>query len=109
IPLSQTHVFVSAGDVFSTFTQPVRHSFQVIVRELSRALSGQGHIGLSVALHNAPDLLRDTALVAPALRGPHQTELRTLIPSLSLTVSALAGQDGELQRAIHDARNTLDA
>ncbi len=61
IPLSQTTVFVSAGELFSTFTAPVRHGFQVIVRELSRGLGPPGQQGLSAALHNAPALLRQTS------------------------------------------------
>lgn len=109
IPLSQTTVFVSAGELFSTFTAPVRHGFQVIVRELSRGLGPPGQQGLSAALHNAPALLRQTSLVAPALRGPHASELRTLIPSLSSTVDALAGENGQLQSAVHNAARTLDA
>jgi ABC-type transporter Mla subunit MlaD len=109
IPLSHTSVFVSAGTVLSTFTAPVRRGFQVIVGELSRALRRPGQRGLSTAIHDAPALLRDTAIVAPALRGPHESELRTLIPSAALTVDALAGRDGELQRAVHDAGRTLDA
>jgi ABC-type transporter Mla subunit MlaD len=109
IPVSQTSVFVSAGDVLSTFTAPVRRSFQEIVAQLAVALERRGQVGLSAALHNAPALLHQTAQVAPALRGPHETELRTLVPSLSRSVDALAGQDGELQRAIHGAARTLDA
>jgi ABC-type transporter Mla subunit MlaD len=70
-------VFVSAGDVFSTFTAPVRRGFQVIFRELSRA--------------------------------PHENELRRLIPSLSSTVDALAGENGQLQSAVRNAARTLDA
>jgi ABC-type transporter Mla subunit MlaD len=108
IPLSHTTVFVSAGTVLSTFTAPVRHAFQVIVRELSTALRRPGQRGLSDAIHNAPDLLRDTSVVAPAMRGPHETELRSLIPSTAATVDALAGENGELQRAVHDAARTLD-
>lgn len=109
IPLSQTSVFVSAGDVLSTFTAPVRHSFQVIVRELAIALSRPGQAGLAAALRNAPALLHQTALVAPALRGPHRTELRSLIPAASATVDALAGRDDQLQGVVHNARRTLDA
>ena len=109
IPVSQTSVFVSAGDVLSTFTAPVRRSFQQIVAQLDVALEHPGQVGLSTAIHNAPALLHQTALVAPALRGPHQTELRRLIPSLSRSVDALAGQDGELRSAVHNARRTLDA
>jgi phospholipid/cholesterol/gamma-HCH transport system substrate-binding protein len=109
IPVSQTSVFVSAGDVLSTFTAPVRRSFQQIVAQLDVALQRPGQVGLSTAIRNAPALLHQTALVAPALRGPHQTELRTLIPSLSHTVDALAGQDGELRSAVHNVRRTLDA
>lgn len=109
IPLTQTTVFVSAGTVLSTFTAPVRRAFQVIVRELSSALRPAGQRGLSTAIDNAPDLLRDTAVVAPALRGPHRTELRTLIPSAAATADALAGENGELQGAVHDAARTLDA
>lgn len=109
IPLSHTSVFVSAGDVLSTFTAPVRHSFQVIVHELSVALERPGETGLSAAIGNAPALLQQTAEVAPALRGPHQTELRTMIRPLAYTVNALAGQDGQLQSAIHNVRRTLDA
>jgi ABC-type transporter Mla subunit MlaD len=109
IPITHTTVFVSAGDVLSTFTAPVRHSFQVIVRELSVALRYPGWAGLSTAIHNAPALLRQTTVVAPALRGPHGTELRTLIPRLSSTVDALAGSQGELQSAVHNIRRTLDA
>jgi ABC-type transporter Mla subunit MlaD len=109
IPVSQTTVFVSAGDVLSTFTAPVRQSFQQIVAQLEIALEHPGQVGLSTAIRNAPALLHQTALVAPALRGPHQTELRTLIPSLSRTVDALAGQDGELRSEVQNVRRTLDA
>jgi phospholipid/cholesterol/gamma-HCH transport system substrate-binding protein len=109
IPLSQTSVFVSAGDVLSTFTARVRRSFQVIVSQLSEALRRPGQIGLGTAIHNAPSLLEQTSVVAPALRGPHETELRALIPSAAATVDALAGEDGQLQRAIHNASRTLDA
>lgn len=109
IPIDHTSVFVSAGDVLSTFTAPVRHSFQVIVAQLSRALERPGQIGLSTAIHDAPALLRETTLVAPALRGPTRTELRSLIPSAAATVDALAGQDHELQSVIHNASRTLDA
>jgi phospholipid/cholesterol/gamma-HCH transport system substrate-binding protein len=109
IPISQSHVFVSAGDVLSTFTAPVRHSFQVIVHELVEALSTEGRTGLAAAIHNAPALVRQTALVAPALRGPHGSELRSLVPSLAWTVDALAGRDHQLQSAVHNVRRTLDA
>jgi ABC-type transporter Mla subunit MlaD len=109
IPVSQTSVFVSAGDVLSTFTAPVRRSFQQIVAQLQIALEHPGEAGLSTAIRNAPALLHQTALVAPALRGPHETELRSLIPSLAHTVDALAGQDGELRSAVHEAGRTLDA
>jgi ABC-type transporter Mla subunit MlaD len=109
IPSSQTSVFVSAGDVLSTFSAPVRRSFQEIVAQLEVALARPGQIGLSTAIHNAPALLHQTALVAPALRGPHESELRALIPSLSSTVDALAGEDGELQSAVHNVRRMLDA
>jgi ABC-type transporter Mla subunit MlaD len=109
IPLSHTNVFVSAGDVLSTFTAPVRHAFQVIVAQLSRALRRPGQVGLSTAIHNAPALLQQTSVVAPALRGPHQTELRSLIPSAAATVDALAGQNGELQSAVHNASRTFGA
>lgn len=109
IPLSHTSVFVSAGDVLSTFTAPVRHSFQVIVHELAIALERPGQSGLSAAIGNAPALLQQTSEVAPALRGPHQTELRTMIRPLAYTVNALAGQDGQLRSAIHNVRRTLDA
>jgi ABC-type transporter Mla subunit MlaD len=109
IPLSQTSVFVSAGDVLSTFTAPVRRSFQVIVHELSIALERPGRTGLSIAIHNSPALLQQTSEVAPALRGPHRTELRTMMRPLAYTVNALAGQDGQLRSAIHNARRTLDA
>jgi phospholipid/cholesterol/gamma-HCH transport system substrate-binding protein len=109
IPLSQTRVFVSAGDVLSTFTAPVRQSFQVIVSQLAQALTTPGRTGLSIAIHNAPALLQQTSVVAPALRGPHRTELRHLIRPLAYTVDALAGRDGELQSVIHNASRTLDA
>jgi phospholipid/cholesterol/gamma-HCH transport system substrate-binding protein len=109
IPPTHTTVFVSAGDILSTFTAPVRHSFQVIVHELALALQRPGQIGLSTAIHNAPALLQQTAVVAPALRGPHQSELRTMIRPLAFTVNALAGQDGELASAVHNVRRTLDA
>jgi hypothetical protein len=107
--MSQSSVFVSAGDVLSTFTAPVRRSFQGIVHELVGALSPLGRTGLSAAIHNAPALVRQTALVAPALRGPHGNELRSLVPSLASTVNALAGRDHELQSAVHNVRQTLDA
>lgn len=109
IPLSQTHVFVSAGEVLSTFTPPVRESFRQIVAELARALERPGQIGLSTALHNAPALAAQTALVARALRGPHGSELRSLIPAAAATVDALAGEDGQLRSAVHDARSTFAA
>jgi ABC-type transporter Mla subunit MlaD len=109
IPLDHTSVFVSIGDVLSTFTAPVRHSFQVIVAQLSQALRRPAQTGLSTAIHNAPALLHQTALVAPALRGPSETELRELIPSTAATADALAGESGELQNAIHNADRTLDA
>jgi ABC-type transporter Mla subunit MlaD len=64
---------------------------------------------LSTAIHNAPALLQQTAVVAPALRGPHQSELRQLVRPLAFTVDALAGSRGELQSAIHNASRTLDA
>jgi ABC-type transporter Mla subunit MlaD len=112
IPLAQTDVFVSAGNVLSTFTAPVRHSFQVIVAQLSAALGPVGRHGLRAALANAPDLLRDTAAVAPELRGadgtPHD-HLQSLIPGLSETVSALAGQGNQLSDVARDAATTLDA
>lgn len=109
IPISQTSVFVSAGDVLSTFTAPVRHSFQVIVSQLAEALTAPGRSGLSTAIQNAPALLQQASVVAPAVRGPHQTELRKLIRPLAYTVDALAGSRGELQSAIHNASGTLDA
>jgi phospholipid/cholesterol/gamma-HCH transport system substrate-binding protein len=109
IPISHSSVFVSAGDVLSTFTAPVRHSFQVIVHELVTALGRPGQDGLSTAIHNAPALLEQTSEVAPALRGPHQSELRSLVPSLSRTVDALAGQNGQLESVVHNVRRTLDA
>jgi ABC-type transporter Mla subunit MlaD len=109
IPISQTSVFVSAGDVLSTFTAPVRHAFQVIVAQLAQALTAPGRAGLSTAIQNAPALLQQTSLVAPALRGPHQSELRHLVRPLAYTVDALAGTNGELQSAIHNASRTLDA
>jgi ABC-type transporter Mla subunit MlaD len=109
IPLSQTSVFVSVGDVLGTFTAPVRSSFKTIVGELSRALAPPGQAGLRAALRNAPALLHQTTLVAPALRGPHRTELRSLIPSLAASVDGLAGPNGRLQAAIRGARSTLDA
>jgi ABC-type transporter Mla subunit MlaD len=112
IPLSQTNVYVSAGDVLNTFTQPVRHSFQVIVAQLSQALGPRGQHGLRAAFANAPSLLRDTAIVAPALRGVdgrQHDELQSLIPGLSSTVSALAGQGDELRSIASNAAATLDA
>lgn len=109
IPRSQSSVFVSAGDVLKTFTAPVRQSFQGIVHELVAALAPEGRAGLSSAIHNAPALVQQTATVAPALRGPHETELRSMIPSLASTVDALAGRDHQLQSAILGARRTLDA
>jgi phospholipid/cholesterol/gamma-HCH transport system substrate-binding protein len=109
IPLSHTSVFVSAGEVFSVFKAPVRRAFQTIVRELAHALERPGQEGLSAALHNAPVLLRDTALVGRALRGPHGDELRALVPSVAATVDALAGRNGQLAGAVADARRTLDA
>jgi phospholipid/cholesterol/gamma-HCH transport system substrate-binding protein len=109
IPLAHTSVFVSAGTVLSTFTAPVRHGFQVIVRELSIALRRRGQTGLRTAIANAPALLKDTSIVAPALRGPHATELRSLIPETAATADALAGQNGELRAVVHDAARTLDA
>ena len=109
IPLSQSSVFASAGDVLSTFTAPVRRSFQVIVHELNVALARPGQVGLSTAIHNAPALLQQTSQVAPALRGPHLSELRTLVPSVSRTVDALAGSSGQLQSVVHNASRTLDA
>jgi ABC-type transporter Mla subunit MlaD len=109
IPLAHTTVFVSAGDVLSTFKPPVRRSFQIIVHELARALGTPGQEGLSTAIHNAPELLADTSLVARAWRGPRGTELRTLIPSTAATIDALAGQDGQLATVVSGARRTLDA
>jgi len=109
IPLSQTTVFVSAGDVLSTFTPPVRQSFQAIVHELTIALQRPAQIGLSTAIHNAPALLQQTSVVAPAFRGPHQSELRTMIRPLAVAVDALAGQRGQLESAVHNIRRTLDA
>ncbi len=109
IPISHTSVFVSAGDVLSTFTAPVRQAFQVIVSQLAEALAAPGRTGLSTAIHNAPALLQQTSVVAPALRGPRQTELRQMIRPLAYTVDALAGTNGELQSAIHNASRTLDA
>jgi ABC-type transporter Mla subunit MlaD len=109
LPLTQSSVFVSAGDVLTTFTAPVRRSFQVIVHELVSALSAKGRTGLSTAIHNAPALLRQTALVAPALRGPRGNELRSLVPSLASTVDALAGRDHQLEAIVHNVRRTLDA
>jgi hypothetical protein len=79
------------------------------VHELVAALAPEGRAGLSTAIHNAPALVRQTALVAPALRGPHGNELRSLVPSLASTVDALAGRDHQLQSAVHDAGRTLDA
>jgi phospholipid/cholesterol/gamma-HCH transport system substrate-binding protein len=109
IPMTQTGVFVSAGDVLSTFKPDVRRSFQIIVHELARALAGPAQQGLSTAIHNAPDLLSQTSVVARALRGPHGDELRTLIPATAATVDALAGRDGELASVARNARRTLDA
>ncbi|MHB8690342.1 MAG: MlaD family protein [Solirubrobacteraceae bacterium] len=112
IPLEQTTVFVSAGDVLKTFTPPVRHGFQEIVGQLSIALGRRGQAGLRAALANAPGLLRDTALVAPALRGVdlHRSDhLEHLLPALSSTVDALAGSSGELSAAAANASRTLSA
>jgi ABC-type transporter Mla subunit MlaD len=112
IPLAQTSVFVSAGDVLSTFTSPVRHGFQTIVGQLAIALDHRGQAGLRAALSSAPDLLKDTAAVAPALRGAgvgRTDQLQQLIPSLSSTIDALAGRDGQLSSIARDAAATLDA
>jgi phospholipid/cholesterol/gamma-HCH transport system substrate-binding protein len=109
ISMAQTHVFVSVGDVLSTFTPPVRHGFQVIVAELARALASPGRRGISALLHDAPALSRQAAVVAPAIRGPHRRELRELIGPLAATVDALAGQDDQLRRVVHGAARTLDA
>jgi phospholipid/cholesterol/gamma-HCH transport system substrate-binding protein len=112
IPLAQTSVFVSAGDVLSTFTRPVRDGFKTIVGQLSVGLDRTGQGGLRAALGNAPALLADTAAVAPALRGAdlrQRDALQQLIPSLSSTVDALAGQGDELGTAAREAATTLDA
>jgi hypothetical protein len=112
IPLTQTTVFVSAGDVLKTFTPPVRHGFQEIVGQLSVALGGQGQSGLRAAISNAPALLRDTTLVAPAVRGAglqRTSHFEHLLPALSSTVDALAGSSGELSAAAANASRTLSA
>jgi ABC-type transporter Mla subunit MlaD len=109
IPMAQTSVFVSAGDVLSAFKPDVRRSFQTIVHELARALAEPGQRGLSTAIHNAPELLGQTGVVARAMRGPRGDELRTLIPATAATVDALAGRDGELAAVVRNARRSLDA
>src|SRR5581483_9684488 len=112
IPLKQTSVFVSAGDVLSTFTSPVRHGFQAIVVQLSVALGHRGQRGLRAAVANAPALMHETALVAPAMRGvdlQRSDRLERLLPSLSGTVDALAGQGDQLSQIAHHAASTLAA
>lgn len=107
IPLAHTNVYVPADLVLRIFnTAP---DWQSSISQLSTGFRAIGSLGFGSLLSRAPELTRDTGEIARAVRGPSGNDLLTLIPSLTQTVSVLAGQDHELQSLIVNGNRTLAA
>jgi ABC-type transporter Mla subunit MlaD len=64
---------------------------------------------LRQTLSAAPGLTRNTGTVAAAVRGPHATELRSAIGSLSHVSSTIASQAPVLKASLGDAARTFAA
>jgi ABC-type transporter Mla subunit MlaD len=118
IPKAHTTTYVSLDQALRWADAPSRAAFKRIVAELVPALGPAGQKGVGKLLDNAPALLRNTIYAVRALRGPaHPNQrdgragdsLRRLVPAMSATVDAVAGDNDQLGRAVANARRTLDA
>jgi phospholipid/cholesterol/gamma-HCH transport system substrate-binding protein len=109
IPRAQTSTYVPLADAISVLQPRIRGDIRQLAQTaatlLSRPATGQLHDAISAA----PSLTADAAVVARAARGPHATELRDAVASLSRVASAAASRSGALAASVGETAQTAAA
>lgn len=97
LPLTQTKTPVQFDQILSgAFARPSRDSFARLLDETGTALANGGAQDLGRAAKPTAPALRDTAIVAEAVRGVRTHDLSTTVRSLSRITSALASNEQAL-------------
>jgi phospholipid/cholesterol/gamma-HCH transport system substrate-binding protein len=96
IPLAQTATPVQLDQVLDALDADGREQLQGLVRELGTAMRGGGAQALGHAIDPAGPALRDSAVVAAALRGTHDRDLAQAIADTGRVTAALDAHRDEL-------------
>jgi phospholipid/cholesterol/gamma-HCH transport system substrate-binding protein len=96
IPLAQTATPVQLDQVLSALPSDGREQLQVLVRELGASMREGGASALGRTIDPAGPALRDSAIVANALRGTHDRDLSSAILETSRVTTALDAHRDEL-------------
>ncbi len=121
LAVEQTATPVQLHQILTTFDQDTLGDLRTMLEELDVGLADGGADGLGRAIVAFGPVLRDTAILAEAARGPRvhdvsegigstakitsalasrENELRGLLTSLNRTTTALASRDGEVAESI---------
>ena len=96
IPLAQTSTPVQLDQVLSALQADGREQLQGLVRELGASMRGGGARSLGRVVDDSGPALRDSAIVASALRGTHERDLSGAILETSRVTAALDAHRDEL-------------
>jgi phospholipid/cholesterol/gamma-HCH transport system substrate-binding protein len=121
LPVEQTDTPVQLHQILATFDQDMLGDLQSTIKELDTGLANGGAEGLGRAVVAFGPVLRDTAILTEAARGPHphdvsegigatskittalasrESDLRGLLTSLNTTTTALASRDAQIAESI---------
>jgi phospholipid/cholesterol/gamma-HCH transport system substrate-binding protein len=109
IPSEQTETYTSLDEATRVLNEDNRQTLKDLVGSTEEVLRGAAIKGLRKTLQNSPQLFRDLAPTARALRGPQGDELSGAIAGLSDTVDALASQQDDLVPFAQRASRTVAA
>ena len=109
IPLAQTATPVQLDQVLSALKADGREQLQELVRELGKAVDGDGGAALGRAIDEAPPALRGTAVVAEALRGTASGDLSHVVADTGKVTAALDARRDHLAGLIASFDATAQA
>jgi phospholipid/cholesterol/gamma-HCH transport system substrate-binding protein len=109
IPPTHTSTYVPFADVLSVLRARTRGDVQTLAATASNLLGTPAPGQLRATIAAAPRLTSDAAVVARAARGPHASELRDAVSSLSRVNAAAASESPALGASLGAAASTTAA
>ena len=97
IPIAQTSIPVQFSQILSSFDRSTREDLQDLIASLDQGLGDGGAEALGRAWKPLGPVLRDTAQIAEAARGPRPHDASDAIRDTSKVTAALASREADLR------------